>query len=115
MPKNDNVYLGHMLDMARKATSKVEGMSREQYDADEDLRMVIAHLVQSIGEAAGRVSAPTRNLHPEIPWKQITGIRHRIVHDYMDVDYDVLWEVATRHLPQIADQLEKIVPPEDVT
>ncbi|MEJ2287437.1 MAG: DUF86 domain-containing protein, partial [Deinococcales bacterium] len=33
------------------------------------------------------------------PWRQITGIRHRLVHDYMDVDYDILWEVATRDLP----------------
>ncbi len=43
----------------------------------------------------------------------ITGIRHRIVHDYMDVDYDVLWEVATRDLPGLIAQLEKIVPAQD--
>lgn len=113
MQRDDNVYLGHMLDMARKAAGKIEGKSRADYDRDEDLRIVIAHLVQTIGESAARVSEPTRDSHPELPWKQITGIRHRIVHDYMDVDYDVLWEVATRDLPQVIALLEKIVPPED--
>jgi len=87
--------------------------ARRSYDADEDLRIVIAHLVQTIGEAAARVSAPTRESHPEIPWRRITGIRHRIVHDYMDVDYDVLWQVATGDLSLLISQLERIVPDDD--
>ena len=102
-----------MLDMARKAAGKVRGKSRADYDEDEDLRIVITHLVQTIGEAAARISVPTRERHRELPWKQITGIRHRIVHDYMDVDYDILWEVATRDLPGLIARLEEIVPPDD--
>ena len=114
MQRADNVYVGHMLDMALKVAARIKGKSRADYDRDEDLRIIVAHLVQTIGEAASRVSAPTRDSHPEIPWRQITGIRHRIVHDYMDVDYDVLWEVATRDLPRLAAQLEKLLPPEDM-
>lgn len=113
MPRDDNVYLGHMLDMARKAVARVQDKSHDEYEADEDLRMVVAHLVQTIGEAAGRVSPVTCDAHPDIPWKQIRGIRNRIVHGYMDVDYDILWEVTTRHLPPLIAALEKIVPPED--
>ena len=113
MQKDDTIYLGHMLDMARKAADRVRDRTRAEYDADEDLQMVIAHLVQIIGEAASRVSRQSRAQYTEIPWKRIVGIRHRIVHDYMDVDYDVLWEVATRHLPPLIEALEKIVPPEE--
>jgi uncharacterized protein with HEPN domain len=113
MQRDDGVYLGHMLDTARKAVGRLTAASRADYDADEDLRIVIAHLVQTIGEAAGRVSGPTRDAHPEIPWKQITGVRHRIMHDYMDVDYDVLWEVATRDLPRLIGLLERIVSDDD--
>ena len=115
MQRDDAVYLGHMLDMARKAAAKVRGKRRAEYDADEDLRIVVAHLVQTVGEAAARVSARTRERHPELPWKQITGIRHRIVHDYMDVDYDILWEVATKDLPELIAQLERIVPPTETS
>jgi uncharacterized protein with HEPN domain len=111
MPKDDLVYVGHMLDTANKALEKIRGKRRAEYDADEDLRIILAHLIQTIGEAAARVSQPTRQKYHGIPWKQIVGIRHRIVHDYMDVDYDVLWEVATRDLAPLVSQLEKIVPP----
>lgn len=113
MQRDDEVYLGHMLDMAQKVSDRVEAKTKADYEADEDLRFVIAHLVQTIGEAAARVSSSTRDDHPEIPWKQITGIRHRIVHDYMGVDYDILWEVAVRHIPSLIKTLERIVPPEE--
>jgi hypothetical protein len=56
MPKDDRVYLGHMLEMARKARARVAGEPRADFDADEDLRFVIAHLTQTIGEAASQVS-----------------------------------------------------------
>lgn len=58
MSPRDVVYVGHMLDMARKAVSKTQGLSREAYDADENLRLALIHLVQVIGEAARRVSRP---------------------------------------------------------
>lgn len=112
MQKDDTVYLGHMLDMARKAVNRIRGRTRDEYDADEDLRIIIAHLIQTIGEAAAQVSPQGRARCTEIPWKGIVGIRHRIVHAYMDVDYDILWEVATRHLPPLIEALEKLVPPE---
>jgi uncharacterized protein with HEPN domain len=107
------VYMGHMLDMARKAVRKARDVSRSRYDADEDIRIILAHLVQSIGEAAAHVSQETRRLHAGIPWKQVIGIRHRIVHDYMDVDYDVVWEVVTRDLPDLIGALESFVRPQD--
>ena len=113
MQKDDTVYLGHRLDVARKVVEKVRGATRAEYDADEDLRIIIAHLVQTLGEAAAQVSPQGRRQYADIPWKRIVGIRHRIVHDYMDVDYDILWEVATRNLSPLIEALERIVPPEE--
>ena len=91
----DLVYAGHMLDMARKAVGKTEGLTREGYDADENLRLALTHLVQVIGEAARRVSADFTNGHPEIPWADIIGMRHKVVHDYLGVDEDIVWQVVT--------------------
>ncbi len=113
MQKDDSVYLGHMLDMARKVSVRMAGRSKADYNADEDLRFVIAHLIQTIGEAAARVSTTTQKAHPEIPWKNIIGVRHRIVHDYMGVDYDILRQVAMRHIPPLIAALETIIPPEE--
>ena len=113
MQHDDTAYLGHMLEMARKAVQKLSGKTRADYDADEDLRIVLTHWVQIIGEAASRVSSPIRDANPHIPWRRIVGIRHRIVHDYMNIDADLLWEVVTVSLPELIEMLEPIVPAEE--
>jgi len=113
MPKDDLLYLQHMLDMAHKAVAKTRDISRDAYDSDEDLRLALAHLVQIIGEAARRVSPQTCAAHPDIPWREIVGMRHKIVHDYMSLDEDVLWQVVTKDLSPLIARLEEIVPPEE--
>lgn len=114
MKRDDEVYLGHMLDTARRAVEKIKGRTREHFDGDEDLRIVLAHWIQLIGEAASRVSPKTLSVHPEIPWRRIVGMRHRIVHDYMNLDEDILWEVATRSLPELIELLTPLVPGEEL-
>jgi len=111
MHKDDLVYAGHMLDMARKAADKIAGKTREDYDRDENLRMALAHLIQILGEAARHISPALQKSHPEIPWKQIIGMRHKVVHDYLHVDYDIVWAVITTDLPPLIAQLETFVAP----
>ena len=112
MRKDDLVYVGHMLDMTRKALGKTRGIDRTEYDADEDLRMALVHLVLTIGDAARHVSPTFQAQHPGIPWRQIIGMRHKVVHDYLHVDYDIVWDVATVNLPPLVGELEKLLPPE---
>lgn len=111
-PKDDRLYLGHMLDTARQAFSKVQGKSRAEYDQDENLRLALAHLIQTIGEAARRVTPETQKANPRIPWSEVIGMRHKIVHDYLDVDFDIIWEVVTNDLPGLVKQLAGIIPEE---
>jgi uncharacterized protein with HEPN domain len=108
MPRDDAVYVEHMLETARNAVGKVERKSRADFDADENLRLALAHLIQILGEAASRVSSAFRETHPEIPWSEVIGMRHKIVHDYLGLDYDIVWEVVTRDLPILAGKLERI-------
>ena len=113
MQKDDLVYLGHMLDMARKAVDKAAGTTRDEFDGDEDLRIVLTHLIQVVGEAAARVSVEFKHRNARIPWRAIVGMRHKIVHDYMHVNYDLVWDAATVDLPPLVAELEKIVPPDE--
>jgi uncharacterized protein with HEPN domain len=111
MQKDDLVYVGHMLDTAESIAHKVVGKSRADFDADENLRLALTHLIQVIGEAARRVSPGFQTSHPQIPWKNIVGMRNRVVHDYMYVDFDLVWDVVTVDLPPLVMQLQRIVPP----
>jgi uncharacterized protein with HEPN domain len=112
MSPRDLVYVGHMLDMARKAVGKSAGLSHDAFDADENLRLALTHLVQVIGEAGRRVSPDFSGQHPEIPWQEIVGMRHKVVHDYLHIDFGTVWDVATADLPPLVVELEKIVPPD---
>ena len=112
MQSDDFLYLGHMLDMARKACERASELDRDEYEFDEDVQLALTHLVQVIGEAARHVSAEGRLSLPEIPWREIIGMRNRIVHDYLGVDEDVMWEVVTGDLPPLVDILERVVPAE---
>lgn len=111
MKKDDGVYLGHILDLAEKIGQRIASRSRDEFDADEDLRIVLTHLVQNIGEAARWVSQSFQELHPEIPWQDMIGMRHRIVHDYMAVDYEIVWDVVTLELPRLVEIIKPLVPP----
>ena len=113
MKKDDLVYVGEMLDIATQVVDKVHGITHEDYDQDENLRLALVHLIQTIGEAARRVSHAFQEDHPEIPWSAIIGMRHKIVHDYVWVDYGLVWDVVTVELPALVKTLRHIVPPEE--
>ena len=112
MKRDDAVYLGHILDLADKIRQRVADKSRDDFDSNEDLRIVLTHLIQTIGEAARRVSSAFQKDHPEVPWSDIIGMRHRIVHDYMNVDEDIVWDVVTFELPKFVQLIEPLIPPE---
>ena len=111
MPKDDMVFVNHMLEMARKASSKAHAVTREEFDKEENLRLAITHLLQVIGEAAARVSEEFKDTHPQIPWAAIVGMRNRVVHNYLNVDEDIVWDTARNDLPPLIKQLETIIPP----
>ena len=64
-----------------------------------------------IGEAARQVSRDFTVTHPEVPWENIIGMRHKVVHDYLGVDEDIVWQVVTGDLPKLVASLEPLVPP----
>jgi len=109
MQQRDLLYLGHMLDTAREAVEKVAGGGRAKYDTNEDFRLALAYRVQTIGEAARRVSEESRQTLPEIPWREIVGMRHKIVHDYLGVDFDIVWQVVKSDLPELIRLLEAVL------
>ncbi len=109
MPKDDAVYVAHMLETARRALRIVEGKRSVDFFADETLRLALTRLVQVIGEAARRVSVGFVQTHPEVPWKAVTGMRNKLVHDYMGVDEDMIWDTVTKELPSLVTALDRLV------
>ncbi|MBU1701167.1 MAG: DUF86 domain-containing protein [Candidatus Eisenbacteria bacterium] len=113
MQHDDNVYLAHMLDMARKAQSLLHGKTRADFDNSEVLRLALLHLLQIIGEAANQVSSQGRAANPELPWDEIVGMRHRVVHDYLGIDEEIVWRTVAEDLPALITVLERILDDEE--
>ncbi len=115
MDERDRVRLHDMLDAALKAHAFVEGQSRDRLEADEELvGFALIHAIQIIGEAASGITPETRAELTGIDWQSIISMRHRLVHDYLTVDYDIVWEAGTVSVPALIAELEKLLPPEDL-
>lgn len=97
-----------MLDHARKAVNATRHRSRADLDGDDVLAAALERFVEIVGEAASKVTPQTRDRHSSIPWRQIVGMRHRLIHGYASVDHDVIWDVVTVDLPPLIDELERL-------
>ncbi|HYC92283.1 MAG TPA: HepT-like ribonuclease domain-containing protein [Thermoanaerobaculia bacterium] len=103
--RSDLVYFGTLLDAARDARNHAQDITKEEYDASRTIQLALTYLVQSVGEAASRVPMPLRVEHPEIDWARMIGMRHRIVHDYRNIDTERVGSVLHEELPLIEQLL----------
>jgi len=110
MPVVDDVTrLQHILDAAQRCVRYVKGKKRADLDNDDLLGLALIRLLEIVGEAAWGVSEELRAKHPEIPWRQMSGMRNRLIHGYFDVDHDVVWETANAELPPLIVQIRGVL------
>jgi uncharacterized protein with HEPN domain len=106
MPLPDVVYLRHMLDAIQRLEDYAARITRDQFDRDTLIQDGFVRQITVLGEAAGKISNSFAASHPDIPWPDITGIRHKLVHDYFTVDIDVVWDTATVSAPNLRPLVE---------
>jgi uncharacterized protein with HEPN domain len=98
-----------MLDASSKAIRFTYGKTRTELDTDEQLALALTRLVEIIGEAASKISEDLRARTPTIPWNNIIGTRNRLVHAYESVDYEILWTIISKELPDLLKQLQELI------
>ncbi len=98
--KDDRLYLHHMLERCRRITRFI-APGKEVFLESEALQDAVIRNVEVIGEAAKRVSAATRARLPQLDWRAICGMRDVLIHDYIGVDLDEVWNVALAHIPEL--------------
>jgi uncharacterized protein with HEPN domain len=96
-----------MLRHSEEAIQLTRGRTRSDIDSDRVLNLALVRLLEIVGEAAARISSPTKEQHPTIPWPQIVGLRNRLIHGYDAVDFDILWDVIQIDLPELIVELQK--------
>ena len=113
LSERDSGLLLDMLLAARDALSFIAGLSKAGFLESRLHQNAVIRSLEVIGEAAGKVSDATQAAHSDIPWREITGMRHRLIHGYGDVRTDIVWETVRARLPPLAERLAALVPGED--
>lgn len=109
MSRGDIIRLRHMLDAAREAVGFIRDKSRTDLEHDRMLVLALVKALEIVGEAAFQTSSATRERIPDIPWEDIIGMRHRLVHGYFDFNLDILWNTAQHDLPPLIALLERFL------
>ena len=103
--RDDTVYLLDILDAIGQIETYLEGIAYDCFRQDRMRRDAVVRQLEIIGEASRDLSQAFLNRHPEIPWQDIIGMRHKIAHDYFIVDIRVVWDTAKNDLAPLRDQV----------
>lgn len=112
--KSDVGWLWDMLDAALAVSEFVSEKTISQYSTDRLLRSAVERQIEIIGEAARHVSHEFQSTHAEIAWRPIIAQRHVLAHEYGELRHELLWRVATVHVPELVRLLLPLIPPPPV-
>jgi len=106
-------FLQDMQNSVTKIFKYTENISYEEFVSNDMVKDAVERNFEIIGEAVKNLSEDFRNGHPNIPFKQIAGMRDKLIHDYFGVDYEIIWKTINDKLPQFNSEIKKLI--EDLT
>jgi uncharacterized protein with HEPN domain len=99
-PRYDD-YFRDILDAIQKAAVFINGMSEPRFRGDEKTQYAVIRAIEIIGEASKRIPDDIRRRYPSIPWREMTGMRDKLIHNYSTVNLDVVWKTVVDDLPAL--------------
>lgn len=107
--KNPKIYLNHILISINKIEGYTKGMKKLNFIKNNLICDAVVRNIEIIGEAVKNLPMDFRKKYNYVPWKDIAGMRDRIVHFYFGIDYNLVWEVVVKDLPRLKKQIEHIL------
>lgn len=107
--KDDRFYAIHVVESIARIERYVSAASREAFAASSLVQDAVLRNLQVLAESSQRLSDNLKVRHPEVPWRKIAGFRNVLVHDYLGVDPDRVWEILQNDLPQLKSSMQHIL------
>jgi len=107
MSKDPTEFLRHILDETTYLISVTSLLTFEEFIGDETLKRAVVRSLEIIGEATKKISADYKVKWNSIQWKSMAGMRDRLIHDYMGVNYSIVWDVVKNKIPQVHNQIQR--------
>ncbi len=110
MSKEPIEYLKHIIDESNFILSVTgEKLTKDDFLSDETLKRAIIRSLEIIGEATKKIPADFKVKWSSISWKNMAGMRDRLIHDYMGVNYSIVWDVIKNKIPELHLQIKKVI------
>ena len=109
MSKRDwRLFINDMLECIERIEKYVSGLSYDDFIKDDKTKDAVVRNLEIIGEAANQIPMDIRERYKDIPWAQIVGLRHRLIHGYFVVDYDIVWNIISKEIPDLKIKIKEI-------
>jgi uncharacterized protein with HEPN domain len=110
--RRDKEYLADLVEAVHRIIDYSKDLTYVEFLADKKTQDAVLRNLQVIGEAVKKLSPRVKQAHPRLPWKQMAGMRDKVVHDYFGINYDIVWTLAIEELPALLPSLTSIDPGE---
>lgn len=109
MKRDYLVYVEDILDAMEKAQILLEDVAYEQFETDFRIHFAVTRALEIIGEATKRIPMEMREQYPDIPWRNMAGMRDRIIHGYDNVNLQIVWDTVKQTIPQVKPHLHQVL------
>ena len=107
--RNPRLYIHDILQACDDILNFTQDMnSADDLEKDRRTFLAVIHSLQTIGEAARQLSKGFQDEHPDIPWREIIGLRNVIAHEYFGLDNEIIWDVIQTQIPLLAEQMRSV-------